>query len=95
MLTAKAEEETIGQVAGVRFNTNERPETEPERRLQEIQADLSGGTTDGPPPTVAHLNYYAVAVVDGPSRSYISLWVPREKQTEAAGLLEDAGFTVT
>jgi hypothetical protein len=93
-LTARASAETIAQISGIRFATNAVPETTAAGHLQEIQSKLSGGMDDTPPPTVSHLNFYAAAVVDGPDKTYISLWVPSEQQSQATGLLEAAGFTV-
>lgn len=94
MPTALISAETIEGVAGTRFRTNAQPHTDAERLLQEIQSTLSGGM-NGPPLTVAHLNFYARGVADGPDKTYISLWVPREQQSQTTSLLEDAGFSVS
>ena len=94
--TARAEEETIQGVRGVRFRTDTRPDTEWERKLQEIQYVLSGGKDLLPSPTTEpHLNWYLAATVDGPSETYISLWVPVDQRDEATRRLEAAGFTVS
>lgn len=94
MATIRVEKETIEGQPGIRFRTNAEPETEAEGRLQEIQSELSGGIVDLPSPTtLPHLNFYAVAIVNGLDKTYISLWVPSEQQLQATRLLEDAGFT--
>ncbi len=96
MLTARSENHTIQDVPGVPLRTNARPGTAVEGQLREIQSELSGGQVDLPSPTtVPHLSYFAVATVDGPPHSYISLWVPEHQAPRAAELLGDAGFTVT
>jgi hypothetical protein len=95
MMTARAEQEPIMGVAGVRFKTNAKPKTGDEDRLKEIQYQLSGGQVDLPSPTtVAHLSLYYVDAVDGSTRSPISLWVPATQRPQAAELLEAADFTV-
>jgi hypothetical protein len=97
MLTARAEEETIVAVPGVRFRTNARPDTASERQLQDIQSELSDGERElSSPTTLPHLNYfYAATKGDRPTNSFISLWVPKEQQLQAEDLLRAAGFTVT
>jgi hypothetical protein len=95
MLTVRVEKETIEGVSGIRLRTNAEPGTEAEGRLQGIQSELSGGIVDLPSPTtLPHLNFYVAAIVDGPDKTYISLWVPSEQQLQATRLLEDAGFAL-
>jgi len=96
MLTARAKDETIEGVVGVRFRTNAKPNTAGEEQLKEIQYELSGGQIDLPSPTtVPHLNYYYVDVVGGPARSLISLWVPATQESRATELLEAAEFALS
>lgn len=95
MASATVREETILNVPGVRFSTNARPHTEQEEELQAIQSRLSGGVVDLPSPTMLpHLNFYSVMTASG-SKTFISLWVPKEQQVDAADLLETAGFAVS
>lgn len=96
MLTARAQKETIEAVSGLRFRTNARHDTAAGRQLQEIQSELSGGRGSlSLPTTLPHLTFFAVATADGPTNSYISLWVPQEQERQATELLNAAGFTVT
>ena len=95
MQRARAEEETIEGVAGIRFRTDARPDTALEAKLQEIQSALSGGQVLLPSPTtLPHLELTSVQVVDGESYAVISLWVPRDLRSDAAAQLEAAGFTL-
>jgi hypothetical protein len=81
-------------VPGIRFRTDAEPETKAEGRLRDIQSELSGGTVElGEAPIVAHLNFYMVARVDAPDKTYVSLWLPAEQRTQAVELLEAAEFT--
>ena len=96
MPTARTSDETIQDVPGVRFRTDARPNTPEEAQLQEIQSELADGVTSLPSGTnLPHLNYYDAQAVDGPSQTYISLWVPGDQRSQATGLLESAGFTVS
>lgn len=96
MPKAITQEETIAGLPGVRFNTDARPDTAQEKRLQEIQSALAEGKVLLPSPTtLPHLSLYEVNVVHAPSFSMISLWVPMEKRSEAVERLQAAGFTVS
>jgi hypothetical protein len=87
--------DTIAGVPGVRFATTARPGSPEERTLQRVQETLSGGVTELPSSTtVAQLAYQSVEVVDGTSYSVISLWVPKDQESEAAEALRAEGFEV-
>jgi hypothetical protein len=96
MPRATVQAETIAGVPGTRFTTDARPGTVWEERLQEIQSELSGGVVLlSSETTLPHLALVSIAVVDGPPYSVISLWVPDDKRSEAARLLEAAGFALS
>ncbi|HEX8744213.1 MAG TPA: hypothetical protein VF712_13870 [Thermoleophilaceae bacterium] len=96
MPSATVQDETISDVPGVRFTTDARPGSPEERQLQEIQSRLAEGETSLPGgTTLPHLNLYMAQTVNGPSQSFISLWVPKEQQSQAVELLESAGFRVS
>ncbi len=96
MPIARSVEELIADVPGIRFSTDARPGTPEEGTLQEIQSALSGGIFNLPLGTTSpHLNYYYVAIGDGPSYSAISLWVPKQQRSQALELLQSAGYTVS
>lgn len=95
MSKATTQEQTSAGVPGVRFTTDARPGTAQEASLQKIQSELSGGQTSLPDVTdLPHLHLYEAKTEDGSSYTMIALWVPAEKRSKAATLLEDAGFTV-
>jgi hypothetical protein len=95
MPTVSTHEQVIDGVPGIRFRTNAQPDTEPERQLQEIQSKLSSGEVHlSSSTTLPHLNFYDVATIDGPTQTFISLWVPKEQELQATELLEAADFTV-
>jgi hypothetical protein len=94
--TARSQAETSGGVAGVRFRTDVEPTAGPESRLREIQSGLSGGILDIPSGSaLPHLNFYDVATHDGPTHTYVSLWVPGDLADQARKLLEAADFVVS
>lgn len=92
---ATATEETVNGVPGVRFSTDARPDSTQEGLLQEIQRELAGITILPTDTTLPHLALYEVEIVDAPSESRISLWVPTDTRSDAVERLRAAGFTVS
>lgn len=86
---------TRASVPGVLFTTDSRPETEDEKKLQRIQADLSGGITSLPSESsLPQLALASVAAEGGMTYAVITLWVPQAMETDAATKLSSAGFTL-
>lgn len=96
MANYTSSDEMIASVAGVRFTTTARQDTEDEEALQRIQEELADGVVLLPgDTTLPHLSLTSVKVISGPTHAVITLWVPKAKETRARELLLSEGFVAS